>query len=149
MGSWENHEDALTSMHIMNAPPACNSTARIGPLSVEIKERPLEHGFSRAYKAEGAQTVWWNGNRWSAKRPGGKGKRYVPFVNVLERNKTGRGAAPKGARGGEPQPPQTARPQSARPTPRIVRPNSAGASRPNDNKWQTNRPRSAARTPQT
>lgn len=144
--SWEPQEEALASKHWLCAPAAVNSVARIGPLHVEVQKKPADP-TGRVAAVDGPQTLWWNGARWSAKRAGGKRNRFVPMVNgSAEKARMASKSAPQHLTA---QPPQTARPQSARPTPTLVnRPNSAGSNRPSkpeNNTWQTPRPKSAAR----
>jgi len=67
--SWEDQEDKLTSNYGLTAPVLENSTARVGPIEVEVQKPPAGKPADKSF-------VWWNGVKWSNKKgPAGKKKK--------------------------------------------------------------------------
>merc|ERR1712183_359222 len=64
---WENQEEKLAAAHQLSAPVCENSIARIGPLEVEV-QKP-------SGKQDKGIFVWWNGEKWSAKKGPAKRKK--------------------------------------------------------------------------
>jgi len=64
--SWEDQEEKLCKKYKLVAPVAENTIARIGPLEIEVVKPTgkQEKGF-----------VWWNGEKWSAKKGPAKKKK--------------------------------------------------------------------------
>merc|ERR1719350_1635218 len=70
--SWEDQEEKLAITHGLSAPCSKNSTARIGPLEVDVqKVLPNPPGPGK----ERAPFLWWAGDKWSPKKGPSKKKK--------------------------------------------------------------------------
>jgi len=65
--SWEDQEGRLCSTHTLEAPVHENTVARIGPIEVEVK--PVAAGAPKD-----KTFMWWNGDKWTAKKGPAKKK---------------------------------------------------------------------------
>jgi len=75
---WEDQEEKLAAQQRLITPVAENSIARIGPLEVTVSREDGSPGGgakAKGGKAKERTTMWWTGDKWSAKKPGAKAKK--------------------------------------------------------------------------
>lgn len=67
--SWEDQEEKLVQARNLITPSSNNSTARIGPVEVEVQKPSSKDDRSKL------PMMWWNGEQWSKKKGAAKKKK--------------------------------------------------------------------------